>query len=135
MKFKMMVSAGVVLATLAIPVVAGASNTLSQYNAMYATYKQIDAGLKNPTSTNASIEALFVRYSNEAVAFAGDDKTRSSIINKDIEAYSLAANKWAWVGYQTLASNTSNMEPWKSAVNGLSSITVKFTNDLKKASS
>jgi len=111
---------------------AGADSTLSRYNAMYTTYKQIDAALGSSTSTSASVEALFVKYSNEAVAFAADDTTRSKLINADIEAYALAGNKWAWVGYQTVASNTSNMGPWKAAVKAFAAATTKFTNDLKK---
>jgi|SRR5665213_2427841 len=135
MKFKMMVAVGVVLATLAIPVVAGASGAPSQLNTMYATYKQIGVALSGSTSTNASIETLFVRYSSEAVVLSGDDHTRSKLINADVRAYAVAANNWAWIGYQTVASNTSNLGPWKAANGTLNAVIVKFTNDLKKASS
>jgi len=110
---------------------AGASNVPSQLTTMYTTYKQIGTALASSTSTTASIKSLFVRYSGEAVVLAGEDHTRSKLINADIRAYAVAANNWAWVGYQTLASNTSNLGPWKSANNTLNAVIVKFTKDLK----
>lgn len=112
-------------------VTAGASDVPSQLNTLYMTYKQIDSAFNSSTSTNASIEILFVRYSSEAVVLAGDDHTRSKIVNADIRAYAVAANNWAWVGYRTVASNTSNMGPWKAANSTLNAVVVKFTKDLK----
>jgi len=111
--------------------ISGASNVSSQMDTMYTTYKQISSALGRSASTPASIETLFVKYSNEAVVLAGEDHTQSSRINADIRAYAVAANNWAWVGYQTLASRTSNLGPWKAANNALGSIIVKFTKDLK----
>lgn len=114
-------------------VTAGASNASSEVNVMLATYNQIRAELGSPNATKAAVEALFVRFSAEAVVMAGEDHTRSKTINADIREYGVVANNWAWVGYMTVASNASNLGPWKAANVKLNTFLVKFNNDLKAA--
>ncbi len=114
-----------------LAVTAGASNASSEVNVMLATYNQIHAELNSPTVTKAAVEALFIKFSSEAVVMAGEDHLRSKTINADIRAYAVAANNWAWVGYTTVVSNASNLGPWKAANNNLNAVIAKFTNDLK----
>jgi hypothetical protein len=133
---KKLIIALATVATLLVyaPLPAGAtgwakwSNSSSPaFNKMDATYKLIGTALTN--NAVAQAESLFQTYSNEVVAFAGNDNSPNKTINQDVRVLSYLSNEWSWIGYTTIVNN-SPLTAWNNINAQLRSELTRFTNDL-----
>jgi hypothetical protein len=92
-------------------------------------YAQVRKDLGNRSSTD-TINALFVKYSNECILLASYGSRNNSQVSLDILNVAKIGNAWAWTGYYTLNTPNVGMSLWKQANNRLNAAESKFAKDV-----